>query len=352
MPGPAAMPRPPQQGAPAFRPAPPETFRVGLLLPLTGGNAVLGEAMLEAAQLALFQQGDARVEFLPRDTRGTPAGAANAAREVLAGGARVIAGPLTLGETQAVTPATRGAGVPLLAFTSDEAQAGPGVWVLGTTPTQAVRRVVQAAAGVGATRFALVAPEDAFGQRLAQALTQAARDAGGPPPVLALFPPRGDAAGAAAQAAAANPQAVLIGAGGATARQIAQVLAASPARPRLFGTHLWMADAEVAGEPALAGAWFPGPDPGGRGRFEASFAQAFVERPPRLAGVAYDAAALAARTARDGAPPVGQGFMGADGPIRMDATGRVFRGLALYEVRPGSEPVPIQAAPDPGAAGS
>ncbi len=341
----------PTDGAP--RPAAPETFRVGLLLPLSGGNAALGEAMLDAAQLALFQQGDPRVEFLPRDTRGTPQGAANAAREALAAGARAVAGPLTLGETSAVAQATRGAGVPLLAFTSDEGQAVPAsVWVLGTTPTQAVRRVVSAAAGAGATRFALVAPEDAFGQRLAAALRQAAQELGAPPPRIAFFPPRGDAAAAAADALSANPQALLIGAGGLTARQIAELAANSPARPRLLGTHIWHGDAEVAGTPALAGAWFPGPDPGARGRFDADFARAFVERPPRLAGVAYDAAALAARTVRTGQPPVGEAFLGADGPIRMDASGRLLRGLALYEIRPGGEPVAIQPAPEPGVAGS
>lgn len=354
--------RPPPQFAPpapggagAPRPAPPETFRVGLLLPLSGGNAALGEAMLDAAQLALFQQGDPRVEFLPRDTRGTPQGAANAAREALSLGARAIAGPLTLGETSVVAQSARGAGVPLLAFTSDEAQAVPGgVWVLGITPTQAVRRVVSAAAQTGARQFALVAPEDAFGQRLAFALRQAAQELGAPPPRVAFFPPRGDAAAAAAAAEAlsANPQALIVGAGGLTARQIAELAANSPARPRLLGTHIWFGDAEVAGTPALAGAWFPGPDPGARGRFEADFARAFVERPPRLAGVAYDAAALAARAARTGAPPVGEAFMGADGPIRMDASGRLLRGLAIYEVRPGGEPVPVQPAPEPGAAGS
>ncbi|MBY0339350.1 MAG: ABC transporter substrate-binding protein, partial [Acetobacteraceae bacterium] len=79
---------PPPPGGPGFALAPPASpqvarTRVGLLLPLSGGNAPLGQAMLDAAQLALFEQQDPRVEFLPRDTRGTPAGAASAARDAL-----------------------------------------------------------------------------------------------------------------------------------------------------------------------------------------------------------------------------------------------------------------------------
>jgi ABC-type branched-subunit amino acid transport system substrate-binding protein len=352
---PQAMLRAPAQAMSAQGVAPgrAEPVRVGLLLPLSGGNGPLGEAMLEAAQLALFQQSDAAVEFLPRDTGGNPAGAQNAARDAMAAGARVLAGPLTFGETAAVVPLARGAGLPLFAFTSDDTQSGSGVWVLGVTPTQAVRRVAAAASAQGARRFGLVAPEDEFGRRLAAALRQAMQDLGGPPPVIAFYPPRDDPAGAAQQMVAAAPEAVLIGAGGMTARQIAQVLAAAPRPPRLLGTHLWGGDAEVAGEPALAGAWFPGPDPEARSRFEARFTAAFTERPPRLAGVAYDAAALGARAARDGSPPIGQAFMGADGPIRLDASGRVDRGLALFAVRPGGEPSLVQPAPaEPGGAGS
>jgi hypothetical protein len=65
----------PRFTAPPFPGAEPSMrTRVGLLLPLTGSNGPLGQAMLNAATLALFEQGDRRVEFLPRDTRGTPAG--------------------------------------------------------------------------------------------------------------------------------------------------------------------------------------------------------------------------------------------------------------------------------------
>ncbi|MFC7689590.1 ABC transporter substrate-binding protein [Paeniroseomonas aquatica] len=83
---------PPRYAAPAW-PAPaavplveiPRT-RVGLLLPLTGANRPLGQAMLNASQLALFDQADPAIEFLPRDTGSTPGGAAEAARSAIAEG--------------------------------------------------------------------------------------------------------------------------------------------------------------------------------------------------------------------------------------------------------------------------
>ena len=41
--------------------------------------------------------------------------------------------------------------------------------------------------------------------------------------------------------------------------------AALPSPARLMGTSLWAQDPVVAREPALADAWFPGPDPAKRG---------------------------------------------------------------------------------------
>jgi len=357
----------PQPQAPAFgRPqagwAPPSMpgaadanaprARVALLLPLSGAQAPLGQAMQNAATLALFDGGDRAVEFLPRDTRSSSTGAADAARLAVAEGARSIAGPLTLGETAAVAQAVRGQ-VPVFAFTSDEAQAGPGTWVLGITPTQQVRRVVQAAMGQGARRFALLAPDDLFGQRLGAALEAAARDAGLPPPAIRFLPSRGDVAAAATELAAQMPDAVLLGGGGALARQAGPALASAfgGRTPRILGTALWATEPGLGNEPSLNGAIFPGPDPAGRGRFEQAYGAAFGAPPPRTAGTAYDGAALAARAAR-GALPVGVSFMGADGPIQLREGGQLGRGLAVFALRPGSEPVMVEPAAMPGAAGS
>ncbi|MBS7810363.1 penicillin-binding protein activator [Roseococcus pinisoli] len=329
-------------------------LRVGVLLPLTGSNAPLGQTMLNAAQLALFDQGDRRIEMLPRDTRSTPTGAAEAARNVLADGAVSLAGPLTLTETAAVVNAARGSQAPVFAFTSDEGQASARVWVLGTTPSQQVRRIVSAASEGGARRFALMAADDAFGRRLAASLREAMQQIGAPPPTVVLTPARADQAAAAQQIAAAQPEAVLIGHGGAAARAAGAALGAAfpGGLPRILGTALWAGDEAIGNEPALVNAWFPAPDPEARRRFDEQYRQAFGDRPSRLAGVAYDALALAARSARDGGPPVGTAFMGADGPVRLLEGGALARGLAIFAVRPGAEAQLIQPAPVPGAAGS
>lgn len=336
--------------------------RVGLLLPLTGQNAALGASMLNGIQLALFEQADPRVELLPRDTRGTASGAADAARAALAEGATILVGPLTLGETAAAAGPARAAGAPLLSFSSDEGQGGNGVWVLGITPTQVARRLAGSAVAAGARRIGVFGGDDEFGRRVAAALRDALAAAGLPPPVVQLNRSGSDpaqngrdfAARVAAEGAGGGVDAVVLTQAGQPVRQAAQGLAAAglTPMPQLYGTHLWSGDATLASEPALAGAGYAGPDPGARGSFDSRLQQAFGERPSRLSGTAYDAAALAARAARDGgrALPLGEAFQGADGPIRLMPDGTLARGLAILEVGRGGavrEPAPV-----PGAAGS
>lgn len=343
----------------AALPTEPPRSRVGLLLPLSGSNRALGEAMLNAAQLALFDQGDTAVEFLPRDTGSTAAGAGEAARAALAQGARAFAGPLTLGETAAAANLARPAGAPVLAFTSDAGQAGNGVWVMGVTPGEQAERMAGAAAAAGARRLGLLAPDDAYGRLLAAGLRARATALALPPPVVVLHPRIADAAQVARDLASqAGPEgldAVLLAQAGEPARQAAAALAAAlPVRPRFLGTGLWAQDMALGQEPALVGAWFPGPDPQARAAFDSRYQAAFGDRPPRLAGIAYDAAALAARAVREpgGNPPLGQPMLGADGPIRLDPGGLAQRGLAIFAVAPAGEAQLVEPAPVPGVPGT
>lgn len=331
-----------------------------MLLPLSGPQSPLGQAMLNAGYMALFDEAPSGVEIAPRDTGGTPSGARTAAQAAIADGARVIIGPLTSAETAAVVPVARAAGVPVLAFTNDSQRAAEGIWVLGMTPQQQVRRVVAAAGQQGAQRFALAAPDNEFGRALATALRGATSDLGLPPPAIALHPSSADptmAAGAARQVA---PQvdALLIGESGERARRFAAAWAAETPvgeGPRLLGTALWLTDMAVRGEPALAGAWFPGPDGRARARFEARYRDAYRETPPRIAAAAYDAAALAARALRSGTPPAmvttTESFPGADGPVRLLPNGQTLRGLAIYTLSPSGDTLLVEAAPDPAGPG-
>ena len=365
----AAQPGPPQRPgtAPPFGGrGPVAETRAALLVPLTGPQAPLGQALMNAAVMGLFDEAPSGVEFVPHNTRGTPDGAAAAARAAIADGARILVGPLTSGEAGAVAPIAVAANVPMLAFTNDAQRAGPNAWVLGMTPAQQVRRIVSAAARDGAQRFVLAAPNTDFGRALGVALRNAASDLGLPLPVVALHPSGSEPGMAATAARLAAPQAdaLLLGEQGDRARRFATAWSAGapaasgdapPAAPRLLGTALWLNDPSLTGEGPLVGAWFPGPDPASRTRFEERYRESFGQVPPRIAAAAYDSGALAARALRSRAPlqtlTSSSVFPGADGPVRLLPNGQTLRGLAVYSLLASGEAVPVEPATEPAGTG-
>jgi ABC-type branched-subunit amino acid transport system substrate-binding protein len=166
--------------------------------------------------------------------------------------------------------------------------------------------------------------------------------------------------------ATASPQApqggppadlLILGESGPRAREFAAALAAAGTPvPKLAGTVLWATDPSLAQEPALNGAWYPGPDPSAHAQFESRFQSAFGDRPSRVVGVAYDAAAIAARAVRgqpDAVPPmpVGELILGADGGLRLGQNGEVQRALAVFALTPGMEGQVVQPADMPGSVG-
>ena len=338
---------------PSGAPADVARTRVALLLPLSGQQEQLGQALQQAAELALFEQNDRRVEFVPLDTGGNAMGAGDAARRAVSLGAVSMVGPLTGAETAGAAPVAQAARLPVLAFTNDASQARPGVWTLGVTPEQQVRRVMGSAMSAGAQQFGMVAPDDAFGRALAGAMRKTAADFNLPSPAIALFNDRAGAAGPVAQMSRQANQAidaVMIGATGSRARELAAAIRAGAQenpRPLLLGHTLWIADAGLANEPALHGALFAAPDERARGAFDARYQQAFGQRPPRIAGVAHDAALMAAGLAVAPAgtmPDSTPRFEGVDGPVRLGRDGAVDRGLALYRVSPTGDAVLVEPA--------
>src|SRR3954453_12065065 len=161
--------------------------KVAILLPLTGPLADRGRDLLQAAQLATQNGAGPMLDVM--DTGGTPAGAAAAAQSAITAGDSLILGPLTSAETASVAPVARGANIPVLAYTNDSSQSQPGVWILGITPAQQIRRLVAAAQAQGKTQFVALLPGTDFGRAMAAGLTKAIEANGLPPATVRMHSP-------------------------------------------------------------------------------------------------------------------------------------------------------------------
>jgi branched-chain amino acid transport system substrate-binding protein len=177
--GPSAAPPPERTPEAAVTPGLPvdtDRHRVALLVPQTGANADVGNAIANATTLALL---DTKAERVRITTYDTALGAAAAARQAVADGNKLILGPLLSEDVTAVAPVARAAGVPVLSFSNDSSVAGNGVFIMGFVPGQSVERVVGHARTSGLRRFGALVPKSVYGDRAAAAFREAVEGAGG-----------------------------------------------------------------------------------------------------------------------------------------------------------------------------
>jgi branched-chain amino acid transport system substrate-binding protein len=320
--------------------------KVAILLPLTGKNAALGQAMLNAGQQAVFDVAASNFELMPRDTGGGEEQAAEAARDATASGAQLLIGPLFAVNIPAVHQAAQNAGIGMLTLSTDTSQAMPGVYVMGFAPDAQVERVVKYAAARGAHRFAALIPNDSYGALVAQAYRAAVAQVQGTLVALEIYDPALHDSAAHAQALAAKRDAIdalFLPEGGSELNLIAGQLTADGFNAQtvhMLGTGLWDVPGLAQQAALLTGGWYAAPDPAARQNFLDTYAVTYGQQPPRLATLAYDATALAAVLAKRGARfdqasiTNPNGFAGVDGVFRLRPSGIVDRNLAVLEVTP------------------
>ncbi|MBB3358436.1 ABC-type branched-subunit amino acid transport system substrate-binding protein [Novosphingobium capsulatum] len=350
-PGTPGTPPPPRETAPQENVLPSDAgrHRVALLVPLTGPNAAVGQAIANATTMALL---DTNAQSLRITTYDTGAGAAAAASKAVLDGNRLILGPLTSEDVSAVAGVARPAKVPMITYSNDSAVADRDVFVLGQVPGQSIARVIGYAHSQGIRTVGAIVPSGTYGQRVSIALTDAARMQGIRLTAIETYDRSNtSAASAVRRVKARGPiDALLIGDGARIAVQAAPFAKGT----RLLGTELWKGDPTLARTPAMKGAWFAAISDDRLPRFEQSYRQRFGAAPARIATLGYDSVLLTLNIARSWKPgtlfPTAKlyatdGFIGTDGVFRFNANGVAERALEVREVSGGTV-VTVSRAPE------
>lgn len=352
--------------------------KVGILLPLTGKHADLGQSMLKAAQMALFDVGSATYELVPLDTRSSSAGAVHAAEQAVRNNTDLVLGPIFADDVRAVKPALNNANIPMIAFTTDWSLAGNGTYIMGFLPFAQVARVTQYVEeqairnGTAPARFAAFGPRTEYCdvvfstlQRTGARIIRTGRFEPGDTNLQLLveeFATHTRTVNAAGDTTAVNFDALMLPLGGESLGALASLLdqhGINNKNVRLIGTGLWD-DESLTRNPALFGGLFAAPDPATRRDFEKRYRDNYGSEAPRLTTLAYDATALSAVLSRNaGSGDVysrqrltnPRGFAGIDGLFRFRSDGLSERGLAVLEIQSGRARV-VDPAPTAFGSGS
>jgi branched-chain amino acid transport system substrate-binding protein len=325
-------------------------FKVGLVLPLSaGGNAgAVGQAMRNAAEMALADFNSPNIQLLPKDDAGTAQGAQIAVQQAIDEGAQVILGPLFAVSVTNAKPIARNRSVPMIAFSTDSTVAAPGAFLLGFLPESDVDRIVGYAVSQGKHSFIALIPAGAYGSVAEAEFKQSIARRGARIVALEHYGDDrnkiGDAARAIAQSASGADALFIPDSGDGVADAVAALSSAGVnlRQLALMGTQLWD-DPKIFANPQLEGAWYPAPDPAGFRDFADRYRSRYRQDPPRPATQAYDAVSLIAALVRAQGPSQRitnevltnpSGFAGKDGVFRFRTDGTNQRGLAVLKVTP------------------
>ncbi|MEP4783634.1 MAG: penicillin-binding protein activator, partial [Erythrobacter sp.] len=273
--------------------------RVALLVPMTGRNGEVGQALANAANMALLDTNAANLRITTYDTSADPSAAANKA---LADGNKLILGPLMAQNIPAVAPQARAAKVPIISFSNDSRAAAKNVFVMGHIPEQSINRTVAYARSKGASRFGAVIPNGQYGDRSATALGNALREYGG-----SLASTERYSRGNTSIVSAANKlrtrggyDTVLIADGANLAtRAAAEIRTGRDGNIRILGTELWGGEGSLSRSSAMRGAIFSAVSDGRFKRYSSSYENRFGRKPFRVSSLGYDAVLLTLRVARN-----------------------------------------------------
>ncbi len=172
-------------------------IKVGLLLPLSGDSAAVGNAMLDAAMLALNDEYmsvpsshiKSQIILMPKDTGNSANSAAAAAEAVINDGASVIAGPLFSQAVTAMKPVVKAKNIPVISFSNNKVVAEPNIFTYGYLPEQQVSHIAEYAYLYNFQRVALLAPNDAYGQKVRDELSTIYSKKGGFVAPVELYAP-------------------------------------------------------------------------------------------------------------------------------------------------------------------
>tara|TARA_R110002096_G_scaffold309403_4_gene504082 strand:+ start:126355 stop:127887 length:1533 start_codon:yes stop_codon:yes gene_type:complete len=370
-------------------------INVGVMLPLSGETAQVGQALLNAATMALFDAKDQRLELIPVDTEGTPEGAVRAVNYLIENNVDIIIGPLFSESIKVAQPIAKQVGVKMIGFSNDHDVAGDGVYLLSFRPEEQVGRIIKFASSQRYEKFAALIPDTLYGGRIMSVLEPLVATQFNELVALEIYPTdpsllddpvkrianydyrrqefldemsflrslgRNDDLGQEyineiknmEALGGVNYDAILLPEGGSMLGSIAPLLSyyeIDLTKVKVLGTGLWH-DPMLFNEPQLQGGWFAAPEDDIANQFIDRYERDYSSTPPRIVTLGYDAMALVANIVRSQHAPRfsnrimtdPDGFTGLDGIFRFHRSGLVERGLAVYEVTSDAF-VKIEAAP-------
>jgi ABC-type branched-subunit amino acid transport system substrate-binding protein len=150
-----------------------DKLKVALLVPMSGPIKLVGENIINTAQLSLFENNRTNIKFKFYDTKGTTFGAVDAINKAIKDGADTVIGPLFKTETKAIQKIARKNKILLFSLSSEQDLLNSSnVFVTGSIVEQEIQTLVSYLVGKGIHNYVGFMPNSSFGAAVNRVLRE------------------------------------------------------------------------------------------------------------------------------------------------------------------------------------
>lgn len=345
-----------------------DSFRVAMLLPLSGKVSDTGQNMKNAAMMAIGDLNNNNLVVQFYDTKGTTSGARIAVENAVNAKSDLIVGPLLGEEVSAITEPAKSADIPVISFSTAPNVLQDGVYTMGLLNEEQIERIIRYAVSQGRMKLAIMLPDSQSGINMLKAAINAAQLHGASIVKVGFYAPNsmdftnlaaqitGSARVAASQQktkpndkkeeqteeeiAPLDFDALLVPEFGNRLKAITSMFSyydVSAPEVLFLGTSVW-GNTNLSKETELYGAVYPAMSMPRLARYKQKYYEMFNQRSNDLSIFAYDAIALASALSRKDKDYLKEaitsldGFYGMSGAFRIFTNGKNEHGLDIVKV--------------------
>lgn len=318
-------------------------LNVGVLLPLSGKAANIGQGMQNAMFLALDDLKNNKVVLKFYDTKSTSIGARQAAEKAVAGGAELILGPLMSEEVKSVAGVALSDDIPVISFTTSPQVLQKGVYSIGLLNGEQIDRIISYASSKNRTRLALLLPDNNSGLNILKSALMSAFGNNTKITKVGFYNPDSvDFSSIVKElSSAADFDSIMIADGGNRLKSMASMFAYNDILypdVLFLGTAAWD-NTNLSKETMLYHGVYPMVSKKYDSYFTEKYKNTFGEQPKTVYSFAYDSVLLASvlsskcnKNNLDSCITNRNGFNGVNGYFKILPTGQSYHSLEVLEV--------------------
>lgn len=318
------------------------SLNVGVLLPLSGKAAEIGQGMQNAMFMALDDLKNNKLVLKFYDTKSTSGGAAEAVRRAVDGGADLILGPLMSDEVKSVAPVALSEDIPVVSFTTSPQVLQKGVYSIGLLNGEQIDRAFTYASAKNKTRLAILVPDNNGGLNIVKSAMMSALANNITLVKVGFYNPENIDSSAIVKemSSPADFDAILIADSGNRLKSLASMFAYNDVlypNVLFMGTSAWD-NTNLSKETMLYHGIYPMVSKGYENYFSNKYKNVFGEQPKTVYSFAYDSVLLASVLSEknkddlDAGITGRKGFIGVNGYFKILPTGQSRHSLDILEV--------------------